>query len=296
MNFNEQPPLSDGRKRVIADAFKKLDKTGDGVVTLDDLRNVYNVKHNPRYLSGEETEEQILKKFLSVFEANGVIDGKVANFGSGFLVSIQPGSNLGYGGPSIQTLKIANGHQTHSSCNETGQGLGKLNRFQQLSEGQVPERRIFDYLFDCLGQRDVIHWNFLKGTMSRCRSVDPRGRVSFVWSIPCQKFVDENSIHLIYSFPFLFLNNRWRTMNFWIITPVLVRPSITTPTLIWWCARPGKFKLISPKIPRNFWLEFPQFFAAFQCFHSEKSPIFLSESFNWKTTACLPDVCILAPT
>ena len=42
--------MSDGRKRVIADAFKKLDRTGDGVVTLDDLHNVYNVKHNPRYL------------------------------------------------------------------------------------------------------------------------------------------------------------------------------------------------------------------------------------------------------
>lgn len=72
-----RPPLSDGRKRVIGEAFKKLDVTADGVVTLDDLRNVYNVKHNPRYLSGEETEEQILRKFLANFEANGSVDGMV---------------------------------------------------------------------------------------------------------------------------------------------------------------------------------------------------------------------------
>ncbi|XP_057378665.1 calcyphosin-like protein [Daphnia carinata] len=72
-----RPPMSDGRKRVIAEAFKKLDRTGDGVVTLEDLNGVYNVKHNPRYLSGEETEEQILKKFLANFESNGSIDGMV---------------------------------------------------------------------------------------------------------------------------------------------------------------------------------------------------------------------------
>lgn len=42
--------MSEGRKRVIAEAFKKLDRTADGVVTLDDVRLVYNVKHNPRYL------------------------------------------------------------------------------------------------------------------------------------------------------------------------------------------------------------------------------------------------------
>ena len=36
--------MSDARKRVIGEAFNKLDKTGDGFITIDDVRGVYDVK------------------------------------------------------------------------------------------------------------------------------------------------------------------------------------------------------------------------------------------------------------
>lgn len=70
--------MSEIRKRVVEEAFKKMDKTGDGEITVEDLRNVYNVKSNPRYISGEESEEKILTKFLSNFEQEATRDGHVS--------------------------------------------------------------------------------------------------------------------------------------------------------------------------------------------------------------------------
>ena len=58
-------------------AFKKMDATGDGVITTDDLKKAYSVKCNPKYLSGELSAEEILSKFLSKFEEEGSVDGKV---------------------------------------------------------------------------------------------------------------------------------------------------------------------------------------------------------------------------
>ncbi|CAG7786057.1 unnamed protein product [Allacma fusca] len=74
-----RPPMNSNRQKLVHDAFKKLDKSGDGVVTIDDLKTVYNVKNNPRYLSGEETQEQILSRFLQNFEEEGIVDGKVSH-------------------------------------------------------------------------------------------------------------------------------------------------------------------------------------------------------------------------
>ncbi|KAJ8026389.1 Calcyphosin-like protein [Holothuria leucospilota] len=78
--------MSKARKDVILKAFRKLDKTGDGVITIEDLKGVYNVKNHPKYLNGEMTEEQVFTKFLESFEAGSdQIDGKV--WPSFFLVS-----------------------------------------------------------------------------------------------------------------------------------------------------------------------------------------------------------------
>ncbi|XP_042895751.1 calcyphosin-like protein isoform X2 [Parasteatoda tepidariorum] len=72
-----RPPLSEERLEVIGRAFSKMDNTGDGSVTLDDLRGVYSAKQHPDVIDGKKTEEEVLLKFLSNFDSPNNSDGKV---------------------------------------------------------------------------------------------------------------------------------------------------------------------------------------------------------------------------
>ena len=62
------------------EAYDKLDVTGDGVITLEDIKGKYSVKSHPKFLNGEMTEEQILKRFLNNFEPNGIKDAQVNEY------------------------------------------------------------------------------------------------------------------------------------------------------------------------------------------------------------------------
>ena len=66
-----QPPMVEKRKRLVMMAFQKLDKTGDGVITVEDLKGVYDVRQHPKFMSGEWTEDEVLLKFLDTFESDG---------------------------------------------------------------------------------------------------------------------------------------------------------------------------------------------------------------------------------
>lgn len=59
------------------EAFRKLDKTGDGVITIQDLQGVYNAKYHPKYQNGEWTEDQVFRTFLDSFDSPYDKDGKV---------------------------------------------------------------------------------------------------------------------------------------------------------------------------------------------------------------------------
>lgn len=68
--------LNQVRRAVVRRAFDKLDRTGDGVVTTEDLRGVYNARFHPEVKKGEKTEEQVLAEMVDHFDTIDR-DGKV---------------------------------------------------------------------------------------------------------------------------------------------------------------------------------------------------------------------------
>lgn len=69
-------PLSGSRLAVVKKAFKKADKTDDGVITFEDLKKTYSCREHPDYKNGKKTEKEVFEEFLRTFEPDDK-DGKV---------------------------------------------------------------------------------------------------------------------------------------------------------------------------------------------------------------------------
>jgi Ca2+-binding EF-hand superfamily protein len=57
--------LNDFRLRLLTEAYQKLDKNGDGQVTLDDIARNFNATRNPEVLQGRKTEGEVFNEFIT---------------------------------------------------------------------------------------------------------------------------------------------------------------------------------------------------------------------------------------
>eukprot|EP00831_Metopus_contortus_P031546 TRINITY_DN2570_c0_g1_i1.p1 TRINITY_DN2570_c0_g1~~TRINITY_DN2570_c0_g1_i1.p1 ORF type:complete len:393 (+),score=80.92 TRINITY_DN2570_c0_g1_i1:77-1255(+) len=60
--------MNEARTAVVDTVFAKLDKTGDGVITVDDIKGIYSADRHPDVLSKRKTEGEVLSEFLDTFE------------------------------------------------------------------------------------------------------------------------------------------------------------------------------------------------------------------------------------
>lgn len=62
--------LSEYRRSIIEQAFRKIDRDSNGALEVDDIRELYNAKSHPDVMQGKKSEEQILMDFIETFETH----------------------------------------------------------------------------------------------------------------------------------------------------------------------------------------------------------------------------------
>jgi len=60
--------MNQNRVALVRKAFEKIDRNGNGVVEVDDIKETYNAKQHPDVKLGKKTEEEVLSEFLDTFE------------------------------------------------------------------------------------------------------------------------------------------------------------------------------------------------------------------------------------
>lgn len=70
--------MNNFRKKLVQQAFGKLDKDGSGFIELTDIKGVYNASRHPDVIQGKRTEDEVLLEFIETFEAHHNISNSQA--------------------------------------------------------------------------------------------------------------------------------------------------------------------------------------------------------------------------
>lgn len=62
--------MNDIRKKVVLQAFDKLDLDKSGIIELNEVKSLYTAKNNKDVLSGKKTEEDVYGEFIETFETH----------------------------------------------------------------------------------------------------------------------------------------------------------------------------------------------------------------------------------
>ena len=68
--------MNTNRLNFVKEAFSRMDRTGDGVITVDDMEKMYDPSFSPDVLSGKISKAEALAKFLDTFdtiEKDGIV-------------------------------------------------------------------------------------------------------------------------------------------------------------------------------------------------------------------------------
>ena len=68
--------MDDFRKGLVVKAFSILDKDGDGVIKVNDIKGVYTARMHPDVKAGKKTEDEVLGEFLETFEVHHGLHSK----------------------------------------------------------------------------------------------------------------------------------------------------------------------------------------------------------------------------
>ena len=73
LDFNEflrflKGDINAAREEWIKKAYHKLDVTLDGVVTVEDIAQIYDASQHPEVIEGKKTEAQVFKEFMQQWD------------------------------------------------------------------------------------------------------------------------------------------------------------------------------------------------------------------------------------